>query len=252
MTTVSTEVANACINQALAHTSAHDAERIATLEDLLRGREFAAAEHLETVKQQDKIIASLQAEIAMARNDALERAAAVCDSLGGDVDTNNVDNVKLCANSLAHAIRALKQTAPAGRPRDTGDELSIAPKRASGLYADESEHFIELMSEWRHADIGEAAKCAFDAVINHIDAALAQSRAAIPVGGARYTCKGKGGEYELIGRASAAGVLHDVLVSNDYPVYRDTESGLLFVRVGPDFDERMERITAPTAAKVSA
>lgn len=60
-----------------------------------------------------------------------------------------------------------------------------------------------------------------------------------------YTCKGKGGTYELIGRASAAGQLHDVLASNDYPVYRDTESGLLFVRVGPDFDERMEAIPSP-------
>ncbi|HEX8552514.1 MAG TPA: hypothetical protein VF681_13280, partial [Abditibacteriaceae bacterium] len=69
----------------------------------------------------------------------------------------------------------------------------------------------------------------------------------------RYTCKGKGGSYELIGRASAAGVLHDILVSNDYPVYRDTESGLLFVRVGPDFDERMELIpAAPVCTPVQA
>lgn len=75
--------------------------------------------------------------------------------------------------------------------------------------------------------------------------ALAERLQAQPV--ASYTCKGKGGTYELIGRASAAGQLHDVLASNDYPVYRDTESGLLFVRVGPDFDERMELITQPTA-----
>jgi hypothetical protein len=47
--------------------------------------------------------------INWARDYALEEAALVCDSLGGDIDMDNVDEVKLCANSLAHEIRKLKQ-----------------------------------------------------------------------------------------------------------------------------------------------
>lgn len=61
----------------------------------------------------------------------------------------------------------------------------------------------------------------------------------------RYTCIGKGGSYELIGRASPAGRLHNILGAMDIPVYRDVESGLLFVRDGQDFDVRMERLAAP-------
>ena len=42
------------------------------------------------------------------REQALEEAATICDSLGGDIHYNNPDETRLCANSLAHAIRGLK------------------------------------------------------------------------------------------------------------------------------------------------
>ncbi len=164
MTTVSTEVANACINQALAHTSAHDAERIATLEDLLRGREFAAAEHLETVKQQDKIIASLQAEIATARNDALEEAVrAIC-----TLARRYTSDYSTAVTDAVNAIRALKQTAPADRPSDTGGDA----------LASFTEYFVKnYPADTVIADPAWHAPRLFRA-------ALAQSRAAIPAEGA--------------------------------------------------------------------
>ena len=37
-----------------------------------------------------------------------ERAALVCDQLGGDIDPKDPDEVMLCANSLAAAIRSGK------------------------------------------------------------------------------------------------------------------------------------------------
>ncbi|MDW5418114.1 hypothetical protein R6242_16225 [Iodobacter sp. CM08] len=41
--------------------------------------------------------------------EAFEMAAQVCDSLGGEIDLKNVDEVKLAANSLADVIRKLKK-----------------------------------------------------------------------------------------------------------------------------------------------
>jgi len=41
-------------------------------------------------------------------SETLENAAKVCDRLGGDIDMNNVDDVKIAANSLADAIRRLQ------------------------------------------------------------------------------------------------------------------------------------------------
>lgn len=52
------------------------------------------------------------------RNQVLEEAAKVCDSLGGGIDMDNVDEVKLCANSLARAIRAMKTQADTERSHD--------------------------------------------------------------------------------------------------------------------------------------
>ena len=50
----------------------------------------------------------LQAYGQACRDAALEEAATICDSLGGDIHYNNPDETRLCANSLAHAIRSLK------------------------------------------------------------------------------------------------------------------------------------------------
>ena len=55
----------------------------------------------------------------------------------------------------------------------------------------------------------------------------------------RYTCIGKGGEYELLGSAIGAGTLKDM---SAIPVYRDTTTGQLFVRTQLDFSTRMESL----------
>lgn len=55
----------------------------------------------------------------------------------------------------------------------------------------------------------------------------------------RFTCKGKGGEYELLGLAKGAGKSRNNI---DLQVYRDVATGHLYFRGPDDFNERMERI----------
>ena len=58
-----------------------------------------------------------------------------------------------------------------------------------------------------------------------------------------YTCQGKGGKYELVAVARAAGVLADDLDGFDHDtallIYRDVESGRVFLRYPSDFEARM-------------
>ncbi|HJV53064.1 MAG TPA: hypothetical protein VJ652_16475 [Noviherbaspirillum sp.] len=56
----------------------------------------------------------------------------------------------------------------------------------------------------------------------------------------RYTCKGKGGEYELLGTAIGAGTSRD----KSFIVYRDNAKKLMFFRTHDDFATRMEQIAA--------
>jgi Lar family restriction alleviation protein len=80
-----------------------------------------------------------------------------------------------------------------------------------------------------------AHEIAMEAEIADLRAQLArQSQGAI------YTCKGKGGKYELLGVAWPAGVLSSTLMVSNYPVYRDIKTGRMFVRTANDFDLRME------------
>ncbi len=62
-------------------------------------------------------------------------------------------------------------------------------------------------------------------------------------GEARLTCKGKGGDYIVVGVAIGAGVSRGNLVH----VYRDSQSDILFYRTPMDFAERMEILATPPA-----
>jgi hypothetical protein len=53
-----------------------------------------------------------------------------------------------------------------------------------------------------------------------------------------YTCKGKGGMYEIIGTAKGAGTSRDSVII----VYRDTATGELYFRTLDDFAARLESI----------
>jgi hypothetical protein len=53
-----------------------------------------------------------------------------------------------------------------------------------------------------------------------------------------YTCKGKGGEYKLLGQAKGAGLSNGVSVT----VYRDVADGQLYYRMPGNFDARMEKL----------
>lgn len=54
----------------------------------------------------------------------------------------------------------------------------------------------------------------------------------------QYTCKGKGGRYEILGLATGAGLTR----GEDRLVYQDVSTGRLFLRTEADFSERMERM----------
>lgn len=57
-----------------------------------------------------------------------------------------------------------------------------------------------------------------------------------------YTCTGRGGEYELIGRASTAGSLKVTgRFADEVIVYRDVATRALYCRTPGDFRLRMER-----------
>lgn len=57
-----------------------------------------------------------------------------------------------------------------------------------------------------------------------------------------YTCEGKGGEYELIGLATGAGLTK----GEDRQIYRDTTTGQLFLRGAEDFANRMVKLVQQT------
>lgn len=60
----------------------------------------------------------------------------------------------------------------------------------------------------------------------------------------RYTCAGKGGQYERLGLAKPAGVLKAIQGDSGVMVYRDRVSGELYFRDPADFQARMQRIEA--------
>lgn len=58
-----------------------------------------------------------------------------------------------------------------------------------------------------------------------------------PTANPLYTCVGKGGSYELLGRAIFAGELKNF---DPVTAYRDTKTGQLFLRAPADFEARMQ------------
>ena len=81
------------------------------IRNLLKQMRLNAHDHAVFSQIEEEIITRIDAGRATARVTGLEEAALVCESLGGEIDERNVDEVKLCANSLAWHIRRL-----AGQP----------------------------------------------------------------------------------------------------------------------------------------
>lgn len=91
--------------------------------------------------------------------------------------------------------------------------------------------------EQRNLDNGTYAYAvAVDAFISGLSINPALNGGAV-AGRDRYTCTGKGGDYELLGIAQGAGTLKGL----SHMVYRNVD-GVMFVREPQDFLVRMEKI----------
>lgn len=67
-------------------------------------------EHTAPLYTADQVRAAMQSVAKKER----EECAKLCDRLGGDIDISNPDDVMMCANSLAAAIRAREGEGGAG------------------------------------------------------------------------------------------------------------------------------------------
>tara|TARA_B100001559_G_scaffold201360_1_gene168461 strand:- start:265 stop:1347 length:1083 start_codon:yes stop_codon:yes gene_type:complete len=93
----------------------------------------------------------------------------------------------------------------------------------------------------QHQDSVGLAQAAQDA-LGEVDRLRQAQTEQQPEQSGLYTCIGKGGSYELIGRATTAGALKVTgRFADEVIVYRDTESSALYCREPGDFRLRMAR-----------
>lgn len=127
--------------------------------NLLKQMRLNSHDHAVFSQLEDEIITRMAAGHAAARAAGLEEAALVCDSLGGEIDERNVDEVKLCANSLAWHIRRL-----AGQPAESNSsEQEFPPLPETTLTADVAGYTVKVygvqhMREYVLADRGARAR----------------------------------------------------------------------------------------------
>lgn len=94
----------------------------------------------------------------------------------------------------------------------------------------------ELENHWGRGESTGDTRRAAKVACNFAALVFARSEPAV-----KYTCVGKGGEYDLVGTAKGAGQCRDNLALT---VYRDTVTGALYYRTEDDFAERMSVIPA--------
>lgn len=146
-------------------------------------------------------------------------------------------------------------------------ELNINDMRAPGVFTQMRTKVQAYFEIRRSIERGQAGRKLYEALANgavarvnverpgniewlvHPAPANATELYAAPVRAVRlperYTCIGKGGEYELVGLANGAGTIRGI----PHMVYKNAD-GVLFVRDASDFNERMQRIDA--AAQLNA
>ena len=111
--------------------------------------------------------------------------------------------------------------------------------------------WLDPCGEW----VGDGYDAEWNAALDEVfrlNAAAPAPAGWVPVT-ERYTCIGKGGSYELIGRADCAGTLrHTGRFTDEVIVYRDIESGNLYCRAPGDFMVRMEKLPAAPSAECEA
>jgi hypothetical protein len=124
--------------------------------------------------------------------------------------------------------------------------VDIAQANDMGYGAPQAAQGVKTWQERLHGDV-RANEQPQGAIERAMAAEIADLRAQLArqSQGAIYTCKSKGGTYELLGDAWPAGVLSSTLMVSSYPVYREIKSGRMFVRTKSDFDLRMKLVAAP-------
>jgi hypothetical protein len=121
------------------------------------------------------------------------------------------------------------------RPAQTEQRPIRLPQRADTSHGDAFD-----------TQLAEAYNAALDEVARLNAAPIAQT-APQPEQSGLYTCIGKGGSYELIGRATTAGALKVTgRFADEVIVYRDTKSNALYCREPGDFRLRMARAALST------
>ncbi|MHA3884625.1 hypothetical protein [Stutzerimonas degradans] len=130
-------------------------------------------------------------------------------------------------------------------------KLAAARAKGRGGWDDPNVCSVEFLAQLLVEHLGKGNTGTFEDVANfammlHQRGAdpkvLAEAAAPHPEQSGLYTCIGKGGSYELIGRATTAGVLKVTgRFADDVIVYRDTESSELYCREPGDFRLRMAR-----------
>lgn len=143
-------------------------------------------------------------------------------------------------------------------------KLAAARAKGRGGWDDPNVCSVEFLAQLLVEHLGKGNTGTFEDVANfammlHQRGAdpkvLAEAAAPHPEQSGLYTCIGKGGSYELIGRATTAGALKVTgRFADDVIVYRDTESSELYCREPGDFRLRMARtaLSAQGAGDASA
>jgi hypothetical protein len=148
----------------------------------------------------------------------------------GKMDNDAKRAAKIACNFAASVFAAREKPAPAAQqaatPQESQDELVRRIHKA-------------VLAINCNPDVDPAKRFAFISGIHMAAAriaAFANTSSEVPH---LFTCEGKGGEYEVIAHGLAAGELADILTPQEYTIYRDTQTGMVFVRLTVDFLSRM-------------
>jgi hypothetical protein len=160
-------------------------ELISQLREYANNSGYSHCDYADTMRQAAAALAE------RATQPAQEQVAAVravpegwkltrCEDGTIIVSKNNIggyaawkDDSNIASSILYHFADEVLAAAPSPQP-ELSD--SICPMKTPAIPDEGANEFIELMADWRHAELGSDSTAAFDALVKFIDAKLAQAR----------------------------------------------------------------------------